>query len=175
MTEYHAAQRAIACRILTFAGWLGGTLHLPVRATLLDFLNRGEALFRLTDVSLPGSARRHPFFGLERSAVVLVAPDAPGELAGGLGGPSSSGHAVSWLLASGAIVDGTLDVTEHVRVSDHLLHHPGFLGMRGATVFSPSGAATVAEPIERVAIQACRAVGVSEEAPLPRSERPTRP
>ncbi|MBK7556270.1 MAG: hypothetical protein IPI55_17240 [Flavobacteriales bacterium] len=43
------------CRILTPAGYVDGTFHLPLKHNLVDALNRGETLFRLTQVRLPGS------------------------------------------------------------------------------------------------------------------------
>ena len=164
MTEYQPDQRAVACRILTFAGWVEGKLHVPVKTPLVDYLNRGEALFRLTEARLPEQTERHGFFALERGAVILVVPLDPAEQPPPGRAASQRDHAVSWLLPSGSIVEGTLSLLEGVRVSDHLMHRTGFVVLRRATLYYrlPDGSASVEPSIPWVALQANRAVGASE-------------
>jgi hypothetical protein len=168
MSLYHPGQRTISCRILTFAGWIEGTFHVPTRVGFLEFLDREATLFRLSDVLLPGQLQRHPFFALERSAVVGVTlPEGESSAAGRPPGVYAT-HRVSWLLGSGGVVDGEVELLEGIRVSDFLMHHPGFLPIERGTIFlRGDDGSTEAVPFSSLALQASRAVGVSEIGPEP--------
>lgn len=159
---YVPEQRAITCRILTFAGWIEGTFHVPAKNGFLEFLARDETMYRLTDVALPGQDRRHPFFALHRSAVVGVAPPAGEPVEVTLPPGKRVVHRVSWLLASG-VVDGDVELLENVRVSDFVMHHTGFTPLRDATVLLKNAeGGWDAEPLPAFAVQANRAIGVSD-------------
>lgn len=168
MSLYRPGQRTIRCRILTFAGWLEGTFHVPTKIGFLEFLDREAVLFRLSDVILPGQLRQHPFFALERSAVVgVVLPAGEPSVASRPPGAYAT-HRVAWLLGSGGVVDGEVELLEGIRVSDFLMHHTGFLPIeRGTTFLRGEDGATEAVPFSCFALQASRAVGVSEIGPEP--------
>ncbi len=161
-TSYVPDQRAIACRILTFAGWIDGTFHVPAKHGFLETLARGEEMFRLTGVLLPGQTSRHAFFAVHRAAVIGVAPPDGEPVALSLPAGARVTRRVSWLLASG-VVDGDLEVHESVRLSDFILHQTGFIPLRDATVMlRGEGGGWTAEPVPLFAVQANRAIGVSE-------------
>lgn len=166
MTDYHPDQRGIDCRILTFAGWVRGKLHVPVKANLVDYLNRGEALFRVTEAVLPEQTVTHRFFALERSAVIAVIPVDPSEQPPPVAPGSTRDHDTSWLLPNGSVVQGTLHLLQGVRVSDHLMHRIGFVVLRRATLFQKlgDGTASVEPEIPWLALQSNRAVGATEIA-----------
>ncbi len=164
MGEYHPELRSVPCRFLTFAGWLRGTLHVPPKVALVDFLNRGEVLFRLTDVTLPETQGVHPFFALERGAVLTVLAEDPLEPAPSAPVGALREHPTSWLLPGGVVVQGTLGLLHGVRVSDHLMHRSGFVVLREATIFErrPDGTMTLWPAVPWLALQASRAIGASE-------------
>jgi hypothetical protein len=159
---YDSHPRAVRCRVLTQAGWISGTLHIPGHARLAEFLARDEPVLRLTSVTLPGQALVHEFFALERDAVIAI--DAPGERP--LADPhpvATTSHEVSWLL-QGGVIQGTVDVPGELRLSDHV-RRPHPLVVRGCTVFLRNAAGgTDAEPgVEALVLRAAATIGVSEK------------
>jgi hypothetical protein len=168
MTEpipYRPAQRSVPCRVFTFAGWVTGTMHPPARAHLIDFLNRSDAILRVTDATVPGQSEVHPFFALARNAIIAVLVVDPRERLGAAReGPPPVVHRTSWLLPSGLVIDGSLELLEGVRISDHLMHRLGFIALHDCTFFAPdeSGAIRAEPGVREIALQTSRAIGVSE-------------
>lgn len=163
MTTKKPEQRAVRCRIFTSAGWIEGALHVPVRVQLIEFLNHSGRIYRLTDVALPGITNRERFFALERSAAIAVVPDDAEELLGARVLGEQQAHRVVWLMASGTVFDGTIDILQGVRVSDHLIHNDDFVVLRDVTIFVRRASSTSVEPgIRAVALQPNSAVGCSE-------------
>lgn len=163
MTINKLEKRHVPCRIYTFAGWVSGALHVPVRVQLIEFLNHSGRIYRLTDASLPGMTTRERFFSLERSAAIAVVPDDPNELLGARVLGEQAPHRVVWLLASGSVIDGTMDILKGVRVSDHLIHNDDFAVLHDVTFFMRRAASTSVEPgLKAVALQPSRAVGCTE-------------
>ncbi len=167
MSEYHPELRTVPCRFLTFAGWLRGSLHVPPKVQLVDFLNRGEVLFRLTDASLPETLGVQPFFALQRSAVIAVIPEVADEKLPAMPVGALQEHPTSWLLPDGSVVHGTIGLLHGVRVSDHLMHRSGFVALREATVFErrTDGTTSIWPAVPWLGLQASRAIGASELAP----------
>ncbi len=159
-------QRGVLCRILTPAGYVDGTFHLPLKHNLVDALNRGETLFRLTQVRLPGSDGTVPFFALERGAVILVAPQDPKEQPPVAPHGALKDHQTWWLLHGGVVVEGTLTLLHGVRVSDHLLHRTGFVVLKNAVLRSrqPDGSYASTSLGPWVALQSSSAIGASESS-----------
>lgn len=155
--------REARCRLYTVAGWMHGTMHIPARVQLLEFLNHSGQIYRMTDVALPGRPSRERFFAVERSAIIIVIPDNPTEITGVRSIGARRSHHVLWLLPSGSALEGVMDILQDVRVSDHLIHNDGFVVLHGATFFERVGASTMVEPgVAAVALQASRAIGVTE-------------
>ena len=164
MSDQYRVQRMIACRILTLAGWIEGTMHLPQGGTLLAFLGRGEPLFRLTETWLPGEHAPHPFFALQRDAVIAVSPISITEPLDATVGPPAITRRISWLLGSGGVIEGTLELAERMRVSDYLTTHSGFVPMRDCRVMLPPTARGRFDEtnVTLLALQSNRAIGVTE-------------
>ncbi len=165
MLQHHPAQRTVPCRILTFAGWIEGSLHVMQKSTLLDHLGRGESLLRLTDAWLPGEHMPHPFFALQRASVIAIAPDNDVEPIDSTLSDKPVRRRISWLLSSGGVIEGTIALMEHVRVSDYLVHHDGFVPMEDCRIMLPPGARGRFDEVVtllRLALQANRAIGVTE-------------
>ncbi|MBK9258578.1 MAG: hypothetical protein IPM54_01955 [Polyangiaceae bacterium] len=155
-------KRTVACRILSYAGWIEGSLPIAAKIALVDHLNRPVQLFRLVDVKLPEQTVRHPFFALTRSATVAVAPLGTVEIPPRVEGKIA--HKTSWLLHGGIVIEGFLDLFEGVRVSDHLAHRTGFVALHDCTIYMPHAAApTMVVPrVPFLALQTDRAIGASE-------------
>jgi hypothetical protein len=155
-------QREVSLRLLTTAGEVRGTAHLGAAERLIDFINRPDPAWRLTQASVEGSKVVHAFFAIERASVLAVIPRAPDALeqeapAGG------TPHSITCLIARGVEIEGTLSLRENVRVSDHLMRHEGFISLCDCTLFTTSNRTTQTEPaIPAVAVQAKRIVGVAE-------------
>jgi hypothetical protein len=161
----HREVRPVRCRALVQGGQIEGTFHLPLKTLFLDFLNRNEALFRLTNARLHGQTATMPFLALQRTATIAVIP-LDGEPLEDPRGPTTARYscAVTCLLPWGGVIDGVLDVSGAVRVSDYLHKHAGFLSLRDAVIYvrDPSGA-TIAEPgIPAIALHSSAVIGVSE-------------
>jgi hypothetical protein len=162
MTVNTPAKRLVACRILTYAGWLEGAIRVAPRVVLIEHLNRPEQLYRLVDVKLPGQTVVLPFFALTRSSTVAVVPMDAAEMPQPVEGRKA--HKTVWLLHDGIVVEGMLDLLEGVRVSDHLAHRTGFVALHDCTVYMPNsaGPTTVFPRVPFLALQTDRAIGTSE-------------
>ncbi|HEY7613922.1 MAG TPA: hypothetical protein VH764_13055 [Gemmatimonadales bacterium] len=124
--------RLSSVNLLTDLGWCSGTLHVPGRQSLVDFL-AGSQTVKVTRVRVPDEAERLPFVGFRRDAILMVEPTQSDELleAGSVGRTSS--HRVGCLLGEG-ILHGTLDVLVNVRVSDFLRQQPGLAVLRDCSL-----------------------------------------
>lgn len=116
------------------AQWISGRLCLPMRRTLLDSLNQGEPFVRAVDVTTPHAPEPQPFVALRADALDLIVPlegqdgiDPPQRVG------SFVGREVRALLPY-AVVEGTLEVRDKIRVSDHLMRCGSFLMLEHARV-----------------------------------------
>ena len=165
----HAPQlRKAVANILTDAGWVHGTFHVPERQSLVDYFSGGVQLLKTTRVRFPGERELVPFLALRRDAITLIEPtldDDQIEAPGGVG--HTTPHQVSVFLLAGQL-HARLEVLVNVRVSDFLRQQTNLLVLRDC-VLVPYG-----EPRDspkarkmRVAIlNVARMLGVSE-APSP--------
>ena len=129
MSNYPIEQRAIQARLLTQAGWITGTLHVPHLSSVLNFINNGGPFLKLTEVALPDGTRPE-FFALRRASVSLIVPAVEeSELRLNKPAGEHERHQLCCLMEGGSL-DGSLSVLKNVRVSDYLLHHSGFCVMR---------------------------------------------
>jgi len=162
MTYQTTPKRRVDFRVLSFSGWIEGAMRLPARVSLIDYLNRPDQLYRLVDVKLPGQTMVLPFFALTRAATVAVIPMNAAEMPGL--NEKRTAHKTMWLLHEGIIVEGSLDLLEGVRISDHLAHRKGFVALHDCTIYMPNsaGPTTVFPRVPFLALQTDRAIGVSE-------------
>ncbi len=117
--------RLSSVNLLTDLGWFAGTLHVPVRQSLVDFLAPGTHIVKVTRVRIPNESERLPFIAVRRDSIVLIEPTQGDELVdtpGSVGRTSS--HRVGCILPMGTL-QGSLDVLVNVRVSDFLRQQPG--------------------------------------------------
>jgi hypothetical protein len=122
-----ADRRSIRARVLTPAGWIVATFHVPARSRFVDQLNRPTEFVRLTDVSLHGREETLPFLALQRKAAILVLP--PADETDLLYVPETeprTRHPASCLMEVGTL-HGTLETLKGVRVSDYFLNKQGFV------------------------------------------------
>jgi len=117
--------RLSSVNLLTDLGWFAGTLHVPGRQSLADFLAPGNYIVKLTRVRIPNETERLPFVAVRRESIILVEPTQGDELVdtpGSIGRTSS--HRVGCVLPVGTL-HGSLEVLVNVRVSDFLRQQPG--------------------------------------------------
>jgi hypothetical protein len=159
MSQYQPEQREIPARLLTRAGWLTGTLHVPKLQSLLDFLNHPTDFFKLTNASLPHGLQAD-FFALQRDSVSLVVPGVEeSELRLNRPAGEHERHDICCLLDTGSL-DATLGILKDIRVSDYLHSHSGFCVMRDCKTHGSEGQEA---PI--VLVNTDQLVGVTEPAP----------
>lgn len=133
MADYRPPQRVIPARILTPTGWIQGHFHVPRLHSFLDFVAQPSPFFNLTDVTVPRAPEPLAFLALRRSAARVVLPTCDERRLFLRDPPNASVRAVTCLLEAGA-VSGRLAIPPHLRVSDYLAHHAGFLQLRGVTL-----------------------------------------
>jgi hypothetical protein len=142
---YRPEQQSIPARVFTTAGWVEGRIRAPKRHVWLDHLNTCGPWVKMTGVTLPEHEDEVSFFALSRTAAVLVEPrtfDPNLTLPRPVG--ATRAHRVDALLDVG-VVSGTLELPNHVRVSDHLF-----------------GEATLELDLPLAFVNGQRVVGVSE-------------
>jgi hypothetical protein len=168
MAPYHPQQRVVPARILTPSGWVRASFHVVRLVSFRDFLGQVSPFFSLTGVSFPGSAEELPFLALRRSAARLILPACDERrLLLGREPEELVSHQVTCLLESGAL-RGRLALPPHVRISDFLAHHAGFVPLREADV----GPRRTRVPIVFVNAAALVAVAQDRAAPEDRAALP---
>lgn len=161
MSAYRPKQRSISVAVYTSAGWVSGSVSAPPLQGLIDFLNQSKGFVKLTGVTLPSGAAL-PFFALQRKAAVVVVPLTEDEKPGRTVVGATSPRLVSILLDSGALT-GVIDVVSNLRVSDYLMQHTDFIGLRDCEMHvAAPGVAPGAIPY--AIVNAERIIGASEDA-----------
>jgi hypothetical protein len=156
--------RLSSVNLLTDLGWFAGTLHVPGRQSLVDFLAPGNHIVKVTRVRIPNESERLPFIAVRRDSISLVEPTQGDELVDtpGSGGRTSS-HRVGCLLPVGTL-HGSLEVLVNVRVSDYLRQQPG-LAVLNDCVLVPYGQApesTQARKLRVGIVNLSRVTGIVE-------------
>jgi hypothetical protein len=97
-----------------------------------DFLGQRAPFFNLTEVALAARSAELPFLALRRSAARLIVP-SPDErrLLVAAAPPNAVERTVTCVLDAYA-VSGHIALPSHLRVSDYLSHHSGFIQLRDA-------------------------------------------
>lgn len=124
-------QRLVPMSFLTTAGWVAGTLHVPVSNRLVDFLDHSREFVPLTDARLEARSAELAFFGLRRHAIVAAIPPPAETLASAQATQRTGEHDV-WCLLRWGSAQGRLEVPVGTRVSDYLAKHTGWLVLRSA-------------------------------------------
>jgi hypothetical protein len=157
--------RLSTVNLLTDLGWCAGTLHVPGRQSLADFLAPGTHIVKVSRVRIPDEAERLPFIGFRRDAILVVEPTQTDELleAGSVG--RTSAHRVGCLLPAG-ILHGTLEVLVNVRVSDFLRQQPGLAVLRDCSLvpFGQPSDSNQARRMRSALVNLSRVAGVVEWA-----------
>lgn len=160
--EAFPIQRKAPVRLFTDSGWMTGTLHVPEKEPLLDFLNSDRTFFTLTEVALQHGAKL-PFLALARNAILLIEPTEE-ELVESIGRTSTRTklRQVSALFQGGMIM-GTLALPADSRVSDEVMAASGFLVVGNCTIGldAPDGPPAM-EAALTVLVSAARLIGVAE-------------
>lgn len=149
--------------------WISGQVCLPLRRTLLDHLNQGESFLRVIDVITPHDPAPMAFIAVRSDAIDLVVP-AEGQQ--GIDPPQRVGSFVRRgvrVLLPYADIEGSLDVLERIRVSDHLMRCGNFVALHDARVRLARGQRAPRD-LSRVPIlivNARRVLGVSDLAASP--------
>ena len=151
--------------ILSRAGWMTGTLHVPRLRLLSDAIDTAGDFLRLSDVTLPNQLGKVPFFALHRRAATFVVPmdDVKGYDINAI--TAAKNHfEVSCLFEQGAALVGELEILVGLRVSDYLTHR-GLMPVRRCRLHGVADLpeeAKVAFPLALVNREAI--IGVSELA-----------
>ena len=161
--DYTPQQRVVPLRILTPSGWLTGGAHLPEKALLVDWLNRGVDWLRLTDVRLNAQVQHMAFFALRREAVHLIVPPASEPiLEGHLPTEHRAPREVQVLLPFG-VAHGVVQLTAGVRVSDFLRSRPsGFFVLEESRWIVRGDHGLEADQLPRVVLGTSQVLGVSD-------------
>lgn len=156
--------RLSSVNLLTDLGWCSGTLHVPGRQSLVDFLGPGGHIVKVTRVRVPNESERLPFIGFRRDAILVVEPTQGDELVDTPGsGGRTSAHRVGCLLPGG-VLHGSVEVLINVRVSDFLRQQPGLAVLRDC-VLAPYGQppdSSQARKLRCAVVNLSRVAGVAE-------------
>ena len=162
---YRPEQREIFAQCWTEGTWLSGGICLPAKRALADHLNQKDAFLKLRNVALSHKKAPLAFLALRLDRVPLIVPSEldgldPARMSGtGL----TVSHRVLCLLR-GAILSGTLETLENLRVSDFLQRSPRYFTLRDCTLRVPNRSKLPFQnPIELVLVNADCVTGVAEE------------
>jgi hypothetical protein len=157
--------RKVVANILTDAGWLHGTFHVPERQTLMDYFGTGVPLLKTTRVRYPGVQELVPFIALRRDAITLLDPTIDDDMveSAGIGGRTTPHRVSAYLM--GGLLHGNLDVLVNVRLSDFLRQQTGLLVLRDCAL-APYGEppdGPKARRMKVVLLNMARALGMGEQ------------
>lgn len=163
MEAERPAQRKAPVRVYTRAGWIEGTLHVPEKQPLLDFLNAGQDFYTMTDVRL-ASGTKLSFLALARSGILFVEPTTE-EMVETVQRTSTRTklRQVSCLF-DGGMVMGTLAMPSELRVSDELMQSQAFVVLGNCTIGVDGGLSPRMEAAVTVLFQTSQLVAVAEMA-----------
>lgn len=154
-------QRQSPLRLFTVSGWIEGTLHVPEKEALLDFLNGERSFLTLTEVSLPQGAKL-PFLALALDAVILIQPGID-ELVETSARTSQRTkiRQISCLFPGGMIM-GSLPLPEDSRVSDEMMESGEFFLVGNCTLGIDSESKPEMEASAHLLLHARKIIGVAE-------------
>lgn len=153
--------RLVSARIYTSFGWLTGQFHVPKRANFIDFIGLPTPFYNLVEVSFEKSSQPLAFFSLQRQSALLIVTQDPAEMVLSANQPDHKPHHVLCLLMDG-VVEGILNTTKLLRVSDHISKGKDFILVSDASV---RGKKLEASHLDHVIVNVKTLVGVSELYP----------
>ena len=120
--------------LLSIAGWISGTLHVPLRSSMVATLNRRAEFLPLTDATPAPGEPPLAFVALRRSAIMLVLP-GPLELERpAIVQPGSHEQLHLRCHLHALTVDGTIEALASLRISDYLETNRGFIALSNCTI-----------------------------------------
>jgi len=155
--------RRVTVRALTDAGWIAGTIHVPVAARLVDYMDRAPSFLSLSDVFMEAHSKGVPFFALRHEAITFISVGGEEDASSTEDGGIMDDHSVSCLLPGG-VLKGKVAVKPTFRLSDYLLKHHRFVPVRVCTyhVRVPQTGAVANEAADFVLLNAQKIIGLSE-------------
>jgi hypothetical protein len=165
MTSRYAEMNVRRLRMMTSAGWMEGSLHVPKLQYLVDYVDAVGEFLRLSDARMPNASAATPFFAIQKSAISFITP--LDEITANDARPFTSAtkpHSVACLLEHG-IVQGTIHSLVGVRLSDFLTSKSVFFPLHGCEFRSAFQLGEAAGDQFRLAlVNRARMIGVSETA-----------
>jgi hypothetical protein len=162
---YKPSQRSLHGSVLSSGGWMTGTFHVAEKSSFIDWLNLDVEFVRLTNVRMPGRFDSLEFLAVQRAAIMVVVPDEADPPLGPVV-KRTVWHRVAFLLEMG-IVEGSLELLEHIRISDYFVHEDGFVTLRDCILrLSQPGTLAQEQKATRVLVNAARVIGVSDLGPV---------
>ena len=136
---YKPNQRRVKVDILATAGWVTGTMHVPIKTCLAAALNRKGQFVSLTDVVTDRCAPRLPFLAVRREAIMAVIPQADELDRVAVVQPGSFHGAVVRCYFAEAVAEGHTQILDGLRVSDFLETNPGFITLSDCDLTTQDG------------------------------------
>lgn len=159
--SYRPDQRQVKSRIMTPAGWLQGTLHVPRASKLVPYLNAQPDFLRMTDVSFLGRPNRIGFMSVQRRGMSILVPDAE-EQDLAIVDESTLPQRVFVLLEAGVLA-GSIRLRQGVRLSDFFSKQHGFILLHDCSLqVGEAGQPRVEERHPAVLVNSQCVVAVSE-------------
>ena len=124
--------RRVTVNALSDAGWVTGSLHVPLQVRLIDYMNRAPDFLSLTDVFMEAHTQGIPFFALQRHAIVFLIVEGQEEPQSVEDTGIVEEHLISCLLVMGSLV-GKVMVKPGVRLSDALAKRKKFMPVTECT------------------------------------------
>jgi hypothetical protein len=121
---YNQQLRRVDVQLFTRAGWVTGTLRVPVKSRLIEHLNHSREFISLTDVRFETQPDPIPFFAVQRDAIMLLIPPE-GEVISAATIEEMVVHPLSAMIELGTLY-GQFKTLKSVRVSDFISATRGF-------------------------------------------------
>jgi len=125
--SYRPEQRKVSSTILTRAGWMIGTFHVPSKKPFLDFLNASQGFYTLTDVGLRGQVI--PFLALAKHSLLMCEPPPHEQLTSMRVTQTQMVFRQCVFLLEDGVLQGTIQLRHGQRVSDQLQRTRGFFAI----------------------------------------------
>jgi len=124
--------RRVTVNALTDAGWVAGSLHVPLQVRLVDYLNRAPDFLSLTEVFMEGHAEAIAYLALQRQAIVFMLVEGQEESLSVEDTGIMDEHLVSCLFRMGSL-KGKIMVKPGTRLSDVLAKQRKFIAVTECT------------------------------------------
>ena len=158
---YRPELREVFAQCWSDGTWLSGGICLPVRRGLVEHLNQKDPFLKFRNVALSHKKDPFPFLALRLSSVGMIVPSEHEAAAVATGAMAS--HPITCLMP-GAMLTGTMEILQNLRVSDYLMRHSGFFPVHDCTIrVSARAQLPFPNPVELVLVNSERVTGVAEQ------------